>query len=182
MLTFMKKIIFSLIERYKTSKMSGVQYARYKGVEVGADCRVLTRLFGSEPWLIKIGRKVTVAPGVQFITHDGSTWLFSDEKGRRQLYRLIEIGDEVFVGSGSIVMPGVKISSNVIVAAGSVVVKSVPSGTIIGGNPAKIIGDYYDYKERVLANYISNSDIDFNEDKRTRTEKALDKTFKDFMK
>jgi len=78
-------------------------------------------------------------------------------------------------------MPGVRISSNVIVAAGSVVVKSVPSGTIVGGNPAKIIGDYYNYKERVLANYKSNSEIDFNEDYQTRTEKALDKTFKDLM-
>ena len=161
--------------------MSGVQYAKYKGVEVGNDCRVYTRFFGSEPWLIKIGNKVTVSPKVQFITHDGSTWLFEDEKGRRQLYRRVEIGNEVFIGMDSIIMPGVRISSNVIVAAGSVVVKSVPSGTIVGGNPAKIIGDYYNYKERVLANYKSNSEIDFNEDYQTRTEKALDKTFKDLM-
>ncbi len=161
--------------------MSGVQYARYKNVEVGNDCRIYTRSFGSEPWLIRIGNKVTVSPNVQFITHDGSTWLFNDEKGRRQLYRRIEIGDEVFVGMKSMLMPGVKIESNVIIAAGSVVVKSVQSGNIVGGNPAKIIGNYYDYREKVLASYKSNSEIDFNEDYRTRTEKAVDETFKNFM-
>jgi len=95
MFSSIKKLFFSLIEKHKTSKMSGVQYAKYKGVEVGNDCRVYTRFFGSEPWLIKIGNKVTVSPKVQFITHDGSTWLFEDEKGRRQLYRRVEIGNEV---------------------------------------------------------------------------------------
>lgn len=162
--------------------MTGVQYAQYKGVKTGSNCRIYTRFFGSEPWLIRIGNKVTISPKVQFITHDGSTWLFSDDKGRRQLFRRIEIENEVFIGMDSIIMPGVKISSNVIVAAGSVVVKSVPSGAIVGGNPAKIIGNYYKYEERVLANYISNSEIDFNLDYRIRTEKAVNKTFKEFMK
>ncbi|MCL4141209.1 UNVERIFIED_CONTAM: hypothetical protein GTU68_002992 [Idotea baltica] len=162
--------------------MSDVEYARYKGVSVGENCRILTRSFGSEPWLIKIGNKVTIAPKVQFITHDGSTWLFSDEKGRRQLFRKVEIGSNVFVGMDSILMPGVKIEDNVIVAAGSVLVKSVPSGVIVGGNPAKIIGDYFNYKKNVLENYISNSEIDFNEDYKIRTVKAVDKSYKDYMK
>lgn len=174
-------IISSLIEKMKTRKMSGVEYARYKGVKVGQNCRFYSRKLGSEPWLIEIGDKVTIAPEVQFITHDGSTWLFSDSKGRRQLFRRISIGDNVFVGMGCILMPGVKIENEVIVAAGSVVTKSIPKGAIVGGNPAKIIGDYDQLKENVLNNYISDSDIDFSKDYRTRTEESLDNTFKKFL-
>lgn len=177
----MKAKILSLLERYKTSKMSGVEYARYKGVKVGDDSRVYTRLFGSEPWLIEIGNKVTIAPKVQFITHDGSTWLFSDEKGRRQLYRKVVVGNEVFVGINSIILPGVKISSNVIVAAGSVITKSIPQGKIVGGNPAKIIGDYFSYEKKVLDTYVSNSEMNFESDRKTRIDMVLDPSFKKFM-
>lgn len=176
----MKSIINSFREKLKTRKMSGVEYARYKGTSVGENCRILSRFLGSEPWLIKIGNKVTVAPKVQFITHDGSTWLFSDEKGRRQLFRRIIIGNNVFVGMGSTIMPGVKIEDEVIIAAGSVVVKSVPKGVIIGGNPAKIIGDYEKYKKNVLENYISNSEIDFEQKYRDMTLEAMDDSFKDY--
>jgi acetyltransferase-like isoleucine patch superfamily enzyme len=161
---------------------SGVKYARYKGVQVGDNCRVYTRNFGSEPWLISIGDKVTVTSGVVLLTHDGSTWLMNDEKGRRYLYRRIEIGNNVFIGVNSIVMPGVKIEDYVIIAAGSIVTKSVPSGVIIAGNPAKIIGNYEDYKKGVLNKYISDKDIDFNLDYQSRIEMVLDNSFKKYLK
>ena len=81
---------------------------------------------------------------------------------------------------GSTIMPGVKIEDEVIIAAGSVVVKSVPKGVIIGGNPAKIIGDYEKYKKNVLENYISNSEIDFEQKYRDITLEAMDDSFKDY--
>ena len=52
----------------------------------------------------------------------------------------IEIGNNVWIGMRVIILPGVKIDEGVIVAAGSVVTKSVPKCAIVGGNPAKIIG------------------------------------------
>lgn len=50
--------------------------------------------------------------------------------------------DNVFIGSGTRIMPGVKIGPNAIVAASSVVTKDVPEGVIVGGNPAKVIGSF----------------------------------------
>ncbi|HFI0234335.1 TPA: DapH/DapD/GlmU-related protein [Streptococcus suis] len=65
--------------------------------------------------------------------------------------RKIEIYDNVFLGAHSIIMGGITIGPNAIVAAGSVVTKDVPEGTIVGGNPAKVIGKFDEYmKKRYL--------------------------------
>lgn len=62
----------------------------------------------------------------------------------------ISIGNHVYIGSNSLIMPGVAIEDNVLVAAGSVVTKSVPSGYVVGGNPAKIICSVDTFIERNL--------------------------------
>ena len=51
----------------------------------------------------------------------------------------IIIGDNVWIGTGTIILPGVTIGDGAIVAAGSVVNKSVPENCIYGGNPAELI-------------------------------------------
>jgi acetyltransferase-like isoleucine patch superfamily enzyme len=132
--------------------------------------------------MISVGNKVTITSGVVVLTHDGSTWLMNDEKGRRYLYRRVEIGNNVFIGVNSIIMPGVKIEDNVIIAAGSIVTKSVPSGVIIAGNPAKIIGDYDAYQKEVFENYISDKDMDYTLDYQKRIEKVIDNSFKKYLK
>jgi len=157
-------------------------YARFIGVKIGEHCRVYITDFGSEPWLIEIGNKVTVTSGVKILTHDGAAWLFKEKKGRRFLYKITVIKNNVFIGVNSIIMPGVVIEDNVIVAAGSVVTKSVPSGSIIGGNPAKIIGDFDTYKKRVIENYISEDDIDYELDYKERILKVLDHEEKAYLK
>lgn len=170
-----------LYDYYLRLSKSGVDYARYKGVKVGENCRILTTSLGSEPWLISIGNKVTVTSGVRFLTHDGSTWLFSDEKGRREAFKKVSVGNNIFIGINSIIMPGVIIEDNVIIAAGSVVTKSVPSGVIIGGNPAKIIGDYFEHKQRILTKNISRNDIDLSKDYKSRIEEIVDQSPKTFL-
>ena len=175
-------MIQRIIRLYKKYTMSDNEYAQHLGVTVGKNCRILTDKFGSEPWLISIGDNTTITAGVFFLTHDGSTWLMNDEKGRRFLYRKVEVGSNVFIGVNSIILPGVKIEDNVIVAAGSVITKSIPSGVIVGGNPAKIIGDYDSYIENGLKKYVSKSEVDFNVDYKNRIQKVLDPSFKDFLK
>ena len=135
------------------------KYARYIGVEIGDNCRIYTTQFGSEPFLISIGNNVTITSGVRFLTHDGSTWLFKDEKGRRFNYKRIKIGNNIFIGVNSIIMPGVIIDDDVIVASGSVVTKSIPKGSIVAGVPAKIIGDFYKLKENAITNFYSEKDV-----------------------
>jgi acetyltransferase-like isoleucine patch superfamily enzyme len=159
----------------------GVYYARYKGVRVGEGCRVYTTKFGTEPFLISIGNNVTITQGVVFLTHDGSTWLFRDEKGRRFLYNSIEIGSNVFIGVNSIVMPGVIIGDNVIVGAGSVITKSIPSDKIVAGNPARIIGEFNLYKSKALTEYFSERDVDKLVPYESRIKKLLTRIPKKMM-
>jgi acetyltransferase-like isoleucine patch superfamily enzyme len=142
----------------------GVFASRKLGVKVGEGCRIYTTNFGSEPWLVSIGNRVTVTSGVKFITHDGTAWLMRDDRGRRFRYAPIKVGDDVFIGVNSIQMPGVEIQNRCIVAAGSVVTKSVPSGSIVGGVPARIIGSYREYERRALTEFPCSSDMRGNSD------------------
>ena len=56
------------------------------------------------------------------------------------MQKAISIGNDVWIGARSIVLTGVTIGDGVVVGAGSIVTKSVPSNTIVAGNPAKMIG------------------------------------------
>jgi acetyltransferase-like isoleucine patch superfamily enzyme len=159
-----------------------VKYGRKIGVQIGEGCRIYTTQFGSEPFLIKIGNKVTITSGVKFITHDGSTWLMRDEKGRRYLFQRIDIGNNVFIGVNSIIMPGVKIEDNVIVAAGSIITKSIPSGVIVAGVPAKIIGSYSEIEKRMLDLYFSDKDLNKKLNYEERINSVLTTEFKPFLK
>lgn len=93
--------------------------------------------------LIKIHDNVTIAANVTFITHDVIHRSLNAIESNYQFYEKllpIEIEENTFVGANSIICGNVHIGKNSIIAAGSVVVKDVPAGTIVGGNPAKIIG------------------------------------------
>lgn len=175
--------MISTLSKYLHIALKGyTSYARKSGVSIGSDCRIYTTNFGSEPFLIKIGDHVTVTSGVKFITHDGSGWLMRDEKGRRYVYQPIEVGNHVFVGVNSIIMPGVRIEDRVIVAAGSVVTRSVPSGVIVAGTPARIIGKYDDLERRMLDHYISDKDINKSLPYKDRILAVTQFKFKDYLK
>lgn len=74
-----------------------------------------------------------------------------DAKTRSSLLEFgkpVTIGDDVWVGGGAIICPGVNIGDRSIVAAGAVVTRDVPTDVIVGGNPARIIKDI-DQKEKM---------------------------------
>ena len=89
----------------------------------------------SHCWHIKIGDNVTLAPRVHILAHDASTKMFL---GYTKVAN-VNIGSNVFIGAGSIILPGVTIGSNSIIGAGSIVTKSIPESSVAAGNPAKII-------------------------------------------
>lgn len=60
----------------------------------------------------------------------------------------VKIGNNVYIGTNSLIMPGVTVGNNVLIAAGSVVTHSIPDNVVIGGNPAHIICSFEDYYEK----------------------------------
>lgn len=137
-----------------------VEAARALGVRVGSECRILSLDVSAEYELISLGDRVTISTDVLFITHDGAGWLIRDSSGQRR-YRLAEIviGSDVFVGARAVLMPGVRIGDRCIVAAGSVVTRSVPDGTIVGGNPARAIGSFEEFSAKVTADWPATRQV-----------------------
>src|SRR5690554_4864478 len=115
-----------LIDLYKKVFWSNTKYAISKGVKIGKNCDIKSRHFGSEPFLIEIGDFVQIAGDVKILTH-GASWVLRREKPRFDFFGKVKIGNNVYIGISSIILPGVIIEDNVIVGAGSVVTKSIPS-------------------------------------------------------
>lgn len=98
----------------------------------------------SHCWLIDIGDDVTIAPRVHILAHDAST---KKSLGYTRI-GLVNIGNNVFIGASSTILPGVKIGDNVVIGAGSVVSRDIPSNSVAVGNPAKVVCSYDDFIER----------------------------------
>ena len=72
----------------------------------------------------------------------------TDKSKRYQFLKPIVIGDNVFIGAGTIILPGTTIGSNVIIGAGSVVKGNIPEGVVAAGNPCKPVADIKEWAEK----------------------------------
>lgn len=102
--------------------------------------------------LITIGYNVTLAGRVTILAHDASTnnWLRYSKIGK------VAIGNRVFIGYGSIILPGVTIGDDVVIGAGSVVTHDIESRKVATGNPAEVRGtldEFIDRKKKELEVY-----------------------------
>jgi acetyltransferase-like isoleucine patch superfamily enzyme len=158
----MNKILFSLISLlYKLYQhpliiillglIDGVRCARLIGVKIGDCCRVLNCNFGSEPYLIQIGNHVSIGSGVSFITHDGGVWVLrvKDNLENIDMVAPITVGNNVFIGNKTVILPGVNIGDNVVIGAGSIVTKDIPSNSVAAGCPAKAIRTIESYEKKI---------------------------------
>ena len=123
--------LIKLLSIYRRIFWSLERQARYAGVALGKGNFIASEFWSTEGYLITVGNHCQITHGVKVLTH-----------GR------VVIGDYVYLGSNSLIMPGVTIGDNVLVAAGSVVTKSIPSGLVVGGNPARVICTIEQYIER----------------------------------
>jgi len=110
---------------------------KYPFIEHGEDCFIARSAYVDHRAPIKMGHDVTICDWVKILTHDYSPVF----KGKEEKVGGLEIGNNVFIGIQSIILPGIKIGDNVIVGAGSVVTKDLPSNATYAGNPAKEISN-----------------------------------------
>lgn len=148
-----KLILFLRKHILKIDDRSQLDIAIENGLILGKECHIMGECIidPGHCWLIEIGNRVTLAPRVHILAHDASTKRMLDYT----LIGKVIIGDDVFIGAGSIVLPNVTIGNKVIVGAGSVVKHSIPDNSVAVGNPAKVICTYEEYKrkrEQQLAN------------------------------
>jgi acetyltransferase-like isoleucine patch superfamily enzyme len=138
----MKKIIFYMFRR-----LCPIQYAKYIGVKVGSNCRLINVHFSTEPYLITLGNHVS-ATSVRFETHDGGVWVFRHLNPDIDIVKPIVIGNNVYIGYGAVILPGITIGDNVIIGAHAVVSKDIPSNSVAVGVPARVIKTVDTYIEK----------------------------------
>lgn len=112
---------------------------------MGKNCTIMERKIPLYAKLILIGNNVHLASKVYLVTHDAIHLLLNKKYEKREFSEktgCIKIGDNVFVGSNSVILYNVKIGSNVIIGAGSMVNKDIPDNSIAAGNPAEVIGSF----------------------------------------
>lgn len=124
-----------------------VERLREQGADIGNNVHIYDGGGASIDYdfgfLLKIGNNVTLS---------NTTLLLHDASPKKQLNMIkigkITIGNDVFVGANSVILPNVHIGNRVIIGAGSVVTKDVPDGVVAAGNPARAIRTYDDYMKK----------------------------------
>lgn len=155
-----------MIVRKIFDKMYAILYPEKYIRKIGVNCKGKFRMygnpyghFGTEPWIITLGNNVHITKNVEFITHDGATLLFRDRHQKLEITKPIVIGDNVYIGVNSIIMPGVVIGSNVIIGAGSIVTKNIPDNSVAVGVPAKVVKRIDEYYEKAKAESLELGDL-----------------------
>ena len=156
-MNYLKELVYRLRGEYTTEKLISM------GMTVGKNFKRLNGVIldPGHCWLIEIGDNVTMAPRVHILCHDAST---KDFLGYTKIGR-VDIGNNVFIGAETVVLPGVTIGNNTVIGAGSVVTKDIPSGVVAAGNPCRVIrtitqeeSDYWNHQLELTHQLLKASD------------------------
>jgi acetyltransferase-like isoleucine patch superfamily enzyme len=119
------------------NKLRGVRITNFRNVYIAPNV-LIDSIY---PQAVTIEDEVYLTRGVKIIAHFNPTNPIAEITGIESEVRPVKIGFGTFVGVNAIILPGVDIGKCSIIGAGSVVTKSGPEFSIVGGNPAKVIGD-----------------------------------------
>ena len=158
-----KESIKKLLYRERYNSQTYIDYLRKKGVQIGEHTVFFSPrtnvVDDNRPYLLKIGSRCKITAGVTLLAHDYSisvlrpVYHFITNDSTRQTV----IGDNCFLGINSVIMGGVKIGNNVIVATGAVVTKDVPDNSVVAGVPAKVICSLEEFYIRKKNSQIKDS-------------------------
>ncbi len=159
----LKNYLKRKIYGYRYDSESFVSYLKEKGVMVGKKVKVFspytTTIDVTRPYLLEIGDSVKITANVTILTHD-----YSYSVLRIKYHDLLNecagktvIGNNVFIGMGSIIMPGVHIGNNCIIGSGSVVTKDIPSDSVAAGNPAHVIASMDEFYKKRKENQVRDA-------------------------
>ena len=139
-MSILKEWIYRLRGEYTTEKLISM------GMKVGKNFGRLNGVIldPSHCWLIEIGDDVTLAPRVHILCHDASTKTFMNYTKIGN----VTIGNRVFIGAESVVLPGVTIGDDVIIGANSTVTHNIPSNSVAVGSPARVICTLEEYIQK----------------------------------
>lgn len=163
-------IIRQLLDKFNKYR-NPIVFWKKKGVTIGIDCEIYpSASFGSEPYLIRIGKHVRINSGVQFVNHDGGVWVcrgyINDPKAKDiDLFGKIVVGDNVHIGTNAIIMPGVTIGDNCIIGCGAIVTRDIPNNSIAAGIPARVIETIDEYINKNRDSFIYTKSLSITKKK-----------------
>lgn len=159
------RFLNKIIRLYKRLFWSLEKRAKHDGIVMGDQNRIESYFWSSaEPYLITIGNHCDLTEGSKIYTHGGAR-IARGKYPNFDFFGKVVLGDRVYVGSGAKIMPGVTIGDNVLIAAGSIVTKSIPSNVVVAGNPAKYICKLEEFIDK---NLPYNTDTKFLNSKAKR--------------
>lgn len=126
--------------------MPDVEGLRERGMRIGTGCFIGRGVVidAWHCWLITIGDGCVIAPEAMILAHDAST---KPSTGFTRV-RLTTIGNRVYIGARAVILPGVTVGDDAIIGAGAIVTRDVAAGTIVAGNPAKVVGSTADHARK----------------------------------
>lgn len=137
----------------RPSTVEWTEYLRRHGGfrSFGKDCFISMESTFTDPHFTSIGNNVRIA-GAWISGHDGSVNMLNRAYGKKlDAVGAVFIHDNVFVGRGATILPGVTIGPNAIVGAGSVIAKDIPPNSVFAGNPVKFIRTLDEHVEIIEA-------------------------------
>lgn len=140
----------------KLCQPDGMEYAQYLRRwgdyrSIGDECSIPTYANVTNPYLTSLGNNVRLSQCTIF-GHDGSVNMIRRVFGKPvDKVGPVRLLDNVFIGHGAIVLPGVTVGPNAIVGAGAVVARDVPRDSVVAGNPARVVASLSEYAAKLAA-------------------------------
>ena len=163
LVNMIRKLAIGVVYPHRQSSDSFIRYLKKCGVKIGANTYFFhptnTKIDINRASYITIGSGCSITSGVSILCHDFSWTVL--RKSHHEFFpdsgKTVEIGDNVFVGWDAIIIGPVKVGSNVIIGAHSVVTRDIPDNVVVAGSPAKILCTLDEYYEKKQKNRVNDA-------------------------